>query len=468
MTAPFDIAVLGAGPAGMAAATLASRHGVSVVLLDENAAPGGQVFRAPAPGLILPDSPDRRAGDAMRAALAASGATLRLGARVWSLGGGPLVAAGEPPGLFRLDLLADGGVETLQARALILCAGTYERVIPFVGWTLPGVIGLAAATVLLKAEDVLPGRRVVVAGTGPLLAAVAAGILKRGGRVAALVDAAPRRAWLAALPALASRPDLLARGVGWLAAILAAGVPVLSGWRIAEAFGQDAVESVDLVPLSGGATRRIACDAVCVGHGLVPATEAARLFGAAHEFAPARGGWVTTLDADRRSSVPGLYVAGDGAGIEGAAAAPRSGETAARAALRDLGRHDAIPARRAAARFGVAMAALMAPPAALVAAIPADCVVCRCEEVTRVEIEAARAAGARDLNQLKQFTRCGMGPCQGRMCGEAAAELLAAHVGSRAAVGCFTPRLPLRPVPMQALLGDFRYEDIPVPPPAPP
>jgi thioredoxin reductase/bacterioferritin-associated ferredoxin len=471
MIAPFDIAVLGAGPAGMAAATLAARAGASVVLLDENRAPGGQVYRAPAPGLALPGGADRRAGDALRAALGGSGATVRQGARVWSLGGGPLVPTGEPPGPFRIDLCDDTGVETLQARALILCTGTHERVVPFAGWTLPGVIGLAAATILLKAEDVLPGRRVVVAGTGPLLAAVAAGILRRGGRVAAVVDAAPRRDWLAALPALARRPDLLARGAGWLAAILAAGVPLLSGWRIAEAVGQDAVMAVDLVPLAGGAARRIACDAVCVGHGLVPATEAARLFGAAHAFVPARGGWMPQLDGQQRTSVDRLYVAGDAGGIAGAAAAPHAGETAAGAALQDLGLATPIvprPAPAGVGRVGAAMAALMMPPPALFVAIPPDCVVCRCEEITRAEIAAAAEAGARDLNQLKQFTRCGMGPCQGRMCGEAAAELLAAQVGTRAAVGCFTPRLPLRPVPMQALLGDFRYEDIPVPPPAPP
>jgi thioredoxin reductase/bacterioferritin-associated ferredoxin len=477
VSASFDIAVLGGGPAGMAAATLAARHGVATVLLDENAAPGGQVYRALAPGLVLPDTPDSLGGDRLRTALAASGATTRQGVRVWGLGGGPLVPTGDPAGPFRIDLLSATGVETLDARALIVCTGTHERIIPFRGWTLPGVIGLAAATVLLKAEGVLPGRRVVVAGTGPLLAAVAAGILKRGGSVAAIVDAAPRRDWLTALPALASRPQLLARGAGWLAAICRAGVPVLSGWRVAQAFGGDQVAAVEAVPVRGAASQRFDCDAVCVGHGLVPATEAMRLFGAAHRFVATRGGWVPKLDNWQRSSVARLYGAGDCAGIAGAASAPHTGEIAALAALRDLDRIDAARAAVLAAaprrtlasvrRFGEAMAALMTPPSALVGAIPAECVVCRCEDVTRAEIEAAAEAGSRDLNQLKQFTRCGMGPCQGRMCGEAAAELLAARVAGRVAAGWFTPRLPLRPVPMDLLLGDFDYADIPIPAPAP-
>jgi len=478
MTARYDIAVLGGGPAGMAAATLAAQHGASTALLDENGAPGGQVYRAPAPGLALPATPDSRDGDALRAALAASGATVRTGVRVWSFGGGPLVASGEAASDFRLDIFSASQVESIAARALILCPGTHERVMPFPGWTLPGVIGLAAATVLLKAEGVLPGKRVVVAGTGPLLAAVAAGILKAGGSVAAVVDAAPRGAWLSALPALASRPDLLARGAGWLAKILRAGVPVFSASRISRADGDAAVSAVDVVPLGGGAGRRIDCDALCIGHGLVPATEVSRLYHAAHRFAAPRGGWLPVLDAWQRTSVRLLYAAGDGAGIAGAAAAPHSGRIAALAALQDLGKLDAARVGTAAAasrqalaqaeKFGATMASLMTPPPALLAAIPPDTVVCRCEDVTRAEIDAAAEAGARDLNQLKQFTRCGMGPCQGRMCGEAAAGLLAARVGSREAVGWFTPRVPLRPVPLAILLGDFDYADIPTPPPAPP
>lgn len=473
-----DIAVLGGGPAGMAAAALAAQRGARVVLLDENAAPGGQVHRAPAPGLAAPRGAERAEGDRLRAALATSGAEVRCGERVWALGGGPLVEPGAPAALFRVDAFTAATATTLEARALILCPGTHERVIPFAGWTLPGVIGLAAATILLKAQATLPGRRTVVAGAGPLLLAVASGILKAGGKVMAVVDLAPRAEWLSALPALAGRPDLLGRGAGWLAGILRAGVPALSGHRVLCAHGEDAVEAVDVMPVGGGAVRRFGCDALCVGHGLVPATEAARLYGARHLFRPQRGGWVPVLDEWQRSSIPLLYVAGDGAGISGAAAAPLTGRRAAIAALLDIGRvrqdeaaRLAANARRegaAASRVGAAMAGMMALRLALVAAIPADCVVCRCEDVTRREIEAALDDGARDLNQIKQFTRCGMGPCQGRMCGEAAAELAARRLGGREAVGLWTPRIPLRPVPMAALLGEFAYDDIPIPAPAPP
>ncbi len=202
--------------------------------------------------------------------------------------------------------------------------------------------------------------------------------------------------------------------------------------------------------------------AAAAGHGLVPATEAARLFGAAVAFRPERGGWIVLVDDDQRTTVEHLYAAGDATGIVDAAAAGLAGAIAAEAALADLGLRPSRSDRRMPAPVAV-----IPPPAALFDTIPPDCVVCRCENITRAEIDRAIQAGARDLNQLKQFTRCGMGPCQGRICGEAAAELLARHVGGRAAAGLWTARIPLRPVPMAALLGDFDYADIPVPAPAP-
>ena len=478
MTAIWDIAVLGAGPAGMAAATEAAQRGAKVVLLEESPAPGGQVYRAPPPGFVMPADADRRAGDGLRAALAASGAALRLGVRIWGVGGGPLVPAGEAPAPFRLDGLdAEGRPFDLTARALLLCTGTQERIIPFPGWTLPGVMGLAAATILFKAQGMLPGRRVVVAGAGPLLYAVAAKLLKHGAAVAAVVDLASHGEWLRALPALSARPDLLARGAAWRAQLLLKGVPVHAGARITAAEGDAVLEAVRVQKLQAGPERRIEADSLCIGHGLVPATEASRAFRAQHRFEPGLGGWVPVLDAEFRSTVPGLLVAGDGAGLRGAAAAPASGRIAALAALRDLGlmssaTHglESAPHRRdfaQAARAGGAMAAMMALRPALVAAIPPETLVCRCEGVTRAAIDAALDEGALSMNQLKQFSRCGMGPCQGRLCGEAAAELLARWVGGREVAGFATGRLPLRPVPMDALLGEFDYADIPVPAAAP-
>ncbi len=474
----FDIAVLGAGPAGMAAATQAAQRGARVVLLEESPAPGGQVYRSPPTGFVIPADADSREGDALRAALMQSGAEVRTGCRVWGVGGGPLVPQGEASTPFRLDALgADGVPFDVTARALVLCTGTHERIIAFPGWTLPGVLGLAAATILLKAQGVLPGQRVVVAGAGPLLFAVGAKLLKAGAEVAAVVDLATRGEWLRALPALAARPDLLARGAAWRAALTLAGVPVLNGHRVLAAEGEAVLRAVRVVRLDGTDAQAIEADALCIGHGLVPATEATRAFRAAHRYAAEEGGWVPVLDGDRRTSIDLLYAAGDGSGVRGAAAAPASGRLAALAALHDLGMLDAtahnaaraIPAREftRAARVGSAMARMMALRPALVTVVAPETIICRCEGTTRAQIDAALDDGATDMNQVKQYTRCGMGPCQGRLCGETAAEIVAARVGGREKAGFATGRLPLRPVPMEALLGDFDYADIPVPAPAP-
>ena len=469
-----DLIVLGAGPAGMAAAAEAAGCGLSVTLLDEQALPGGQVYRAAPPefGPASP-SPDARRGAALRDALAASGARHLPLRRAWF----------AEPG-FRLHVVGPEGPEIHEAPRLIVATGAYERIIPAPGWTLPGVVGLAAATVMLKSEAVLPGRRTVVAGVGPLLAAVAAGILHAGGEVAAVIDFARPADWLARLPALALRPDLLARGAVWRARLIAARVPVLHGHAVVAMHGVAELEAVEVAQVDpatwrplDGPQRRVAADACALGHGLVPDTAITRLLHARHVFRPEVGGWVAETDAELRTSLPGLFVAGDGAGIGGAAAAEERGRIAALAAARDAGRldHSAHAARAGAPRaararaerFGAAISALMQSRPGPYAAIPRDTVVCRCEDVTRAEIDAALDAGARDVNQAKSWTRCGMGPCQGRMCGETLAELVALRLGDRAAAGQLTSRPPLRPVPYDLLVGDFDYETLDLPAPAP-
>lgn len=468
----MDLIVIGAGPAGAAAAMEAAALGLRTVLVEDEAAAGGQVYRAPNATRRPEASPERRAGDELRQALAASGVEAFFGHQVWSVASG-----------YRVDALSDTGSRHWQAPALIVATGALERVVPFPGWTSPGVIGLAAATVLLKAHGVLPGQRTLVAGCGPLLAAVGAGILKMGGSVAAVVDLAGPGDWLARLPALAARPALLARGAGWLGQLKRAGVPLMARTTITEITPVAGGLRVHLAPVDAagrpqGAAQVLEVDAVAVGHGLLPSTEVTRLLRADHRFDEDTGSWCPVLDAEGRSSRAGLYVAGDGGGIRGAAAAPLAGRLAALAAVLDLGRIDqgeygrrAAPLRRELAkarRFGGAMASLMAPRPGQFETIPQEAIICRCEDVSRGDIERAAADGARDVNQLKAWTRCGMGPCQGRVCGDTAAAILARHHGiDRAAVGLFTGRTPLRPLPLKQLTGEYGYADIVLPPPAP-
>ena len=464
-----ELLVLGAGPAGIGAAVEASRCGVETVIIDEQPAAGGQIYRALSDSLKVRDAAalgeDYAAGTGLRQELAASAAEAAFGETVWF----------AAPG-FRIETVGSEGVRRWRSRALVSATGTSERVIPVPGWTTPGVIGLAAATVLLKAQQMVPGETTVVAGCGPLLTAVTASIVKGGGRVAAMVDVASRWEWLGSLPALLRRPDLLKRGLQWTRLIRQAGVPVLYRHAVTEVRGDDGVREVVVRPVDSdwrprpGGERVFAADAVAIGHGLVPGTEVTRLLRAEHRYVADRGGWIVERDEDFRSTVEGLYVAGDGCGISGGAAAELEGRIAGLTAARDLGRLErgeydrrAAPLRRAMGRaesVGIRMSRMMTPRLGILDTITAETVVCRCEDVTRAEIEETLEAGAFEVNQLKSWTRCGMGPCQGRMCAETAAWLVAKRVGGRENAGVWTARVPIRPVALDDLAGEFEYDDI--------
>ncbi len=476
MTQSYDVIVLGGGPAGVRAAIAARRQGLTVAVIDEGRRPGGQVYRAPnftVSAADLDANPDLVRGERLRADFAGSGAELFARHRAWFAAPGIKVSAAGPE-----------GATWFESRALILATGTSERAIPVPGITLPGVIGLAAATVLLKAHGAVPGSPTLVAGVGPLLYAVATSILKHGGQVAAVVDLSRPGEWAAALPGMISRPDLLARGLGWMLSLKRAGIPIHHGSTVTAIRGDVNVQEVEICPVDGnwapiaGARRKtIAAKGVAIGHGLTPASEFARILAIPHRFSAERGGWIPTLAPDRKA-MDGVYIAGDCAGISGAAAAEIAGTLAGLSAARDLGALTdakyaelALPVSRSLARaerFGWTISKLMSLRPGLARAIASDTVVCRCEDVARETIDDAAKAGATHVNQLKSLTRCGMGPCQGRSCGEAAAEIMAADTNtSREAVGAWTARTPLRPLPLDVLLGSYVYEDILKPPPLP-
>ncbi|MFO1415307.1 MAG: FAD-dependent oxidoreductase [Burkholderiales bacterium] len=451
----FDVAVLGAGPAGAAAAVQAAALRLRVVVIDAQPVAGGQVYRI-VPG-ITPTRPDqeRTDGDRVRAELGAASVVRFFGHRLFD-------AARLPDG-FVLHAAHAGGTRTLHAAALIVANGAQERLLPFAGWDTPGVIGLAAATHLLKAQRVLPGRNVVVAGAGPLLLVVAKAIVDGGGRVAAVVDAHPRSAWFMSAADLLSRPDLATRGMGWYRALLARGVPMHNGMRVRSVTGNAPDLRVTAVrverdgtPSAGTDTLDLACDAVCCGYGLMARTEVTRLLGASHGFDPAVGGWHAVVDDDQRTSVPRLYAAGDGAGIAGAAAAPWQGRVAAFAAALDFGRlapaahtAQATPAKREAmraARFGAVMTRLANIGDGVLADLAPGVPVCACRGITRGAIDAAIAAGAHTVEALQASLGLGQGDCGGRVCEEAAARLVALRTRRpRVEIGQVAPRSPLFP-----------------------
>ena len=478
MTGDPALVILGAGPAGVGAALAAAECGLDALVVDAAAAAGGQVYRAMPETFEPADAAEMGAdyleGERQRRLLAASPVATAFRRQIWSVGSD-----------LRVDAVGPEGPESWRPRAIVVAAGTTARVVPFPGWTLPGVIGLAAATILLKSQIMLPGTRTVVAGCGPLLAAVAHSVHKRGGSVAAVVDLAGAADWATCLPAIGSRPRELLRGASWLLALRRAGVPVLFRHGIREVRENGSGLEVGVGPVDAArrpraetGERTLRGDCLTVGHGLVPATEVTRLLGAEHRYDAVAGGWVPVLDADQRTTRRNLYAAGDGTGIAGAAAAFLAGRVAGYTAALELGGIDAAghrnrtaPIRRRLARarrFGRAMAGLMALRPGQVAAVAGETVVCRCEDVTRAEIEEALDKGAREVNQLKSWTRCGMGPCQGRVCGDIVAGIVAARVGGRAGAGIWSARVPFRPLDITALTGEFGYSDIPIPEAAPP
>jgi len=447
--------IVGAGPAGMRAAEQLVAAGQRPVVVDEGVRHGGQIYRQP-PAVMRRERRDLYGFEAGRASAVLdrfddlrAQIDYRPRTLVWQIEANSL------------QLLHAGRNHGLHFDALILATGGTDRVLPFPGWTLPGVYTLGAAQVALKYQGCLIGPRVVFAGTGPLLYLVAWQYASHGGQVAAVLDTGSAAAkWLAA-PRLLARPAVAMKGAYFVARLRMMGVPLHGGVTLTRAEGADRVTA--LAWRSGGRSHTTECDAIGFGHGLRSETQLADLARCAFDYDAIDQAWLPTQDSAGRTSVPGVYLAGDGAGILGADAAELSGARAALAALEDLGIAPAQPQRalqieralHAHATFRRGLETAFAPPERWAADAPDELIVCRCEEITAGELRAcARETGAREMNRLKALTRIGMGRCQGRMCAPAAARLLAHAAGCELRdVGRFRGQAPIKPIPI-AMLHD--------------
>lgn len=484
------LAVVGAGPAGIAGAVAAADAGIAVTVVDAGAQIGGQFYRQPAAALHA------RRPEALHHAW---GAWLSLrsrferhaaAGRIHYLPDHHVWFAQRTDTGFSLHALIGPEQErsvSVSGHGLLLATGAYERVLPFPGWTLPGVVTAGGAQAMLKGALTLPGRRTVVAGTGPLLLPVAAGLAAAGARIEALVDCADPRGLIRRAPALAASAGKLVEGMGYAARFARHRVPVRYRHAVVAAHGEQRVEAVTVAALDRdgrvrtGSERRIACDSVAVGHGLLPHLDLALGLGARLEDGGGPGVWV---GEGQQTSVPGLWAAGETTGIGGAALAEVEGEIAGRSAAAWLRRAVApnrvvadsdgdgglrLPVSAKSARrrgrlrdFFGALDAVYAPPAALMDLITADTTVCRCEEVSAGAVrEAVREYGASDLRTVKLLTRAGMGWCQGRVCGPAVAGLVAECGGAAGPPhgAASAPRPLARPVPLGVLALDDPDEE---------
>ena len=482
--APYDVAVVGAGPAGVAAAVEAAAAGARVVVLDSEQRPGGQYWRQGPAGVGRHHHHAgtwRRLAADLATAVADGAVTVLSGHRVWRAEppvDGPDGATAVVHAVRAVPGAADEAV-TVRARALVLAPGAHDRTLPFPGWDLPGVLTPGAAQALLKEHGVVAGRRVVVGGTGPFLLPVAAGLADAGARVLAVCEASDGRGWLRGLGAVAGAPGKVVEGAGYAASLLRHRVPVRPRTAVVAAHGTDGVEWVETARLERdwtvvpGTRRRVECDTVAVGWGFLPRLDLATQVGCA-VAAGSDGLPAVVVDDHQLSSVPGVYVAGEASGVGGSELAVVEGGIAGTAAALAV----VAPARAPEPRPTVRLRRLRAFAAALHAAHPVrdgwqtwltdDTTVCRCEEVTVAGLtEAVDDLGATDARTAKLLSRCGMGWCQGRMCGEAVSRIVSARTGAADPAACLVTDLAgtaHRPVAAPITLGLLAADAEPPPP----
>ncbi|NSZ66720.1 MULTISPECIES: opine oxidase subunit OoxA [Rhizobium/Agrobacterium group] len=457
----YDLLVIGAGPAGMAAAVEASASGARVAVLDENPRPGGQIYRE-----ITRNSPDRRTylgpdywkGQPLAEAFCLSNVDYASRATVWSLETRDKTA-GQARNV--VGVTVAGSARMVETNAVVLATGAQERPMPVPGWTLPGVMTAGAAQIALKAAGAMPAAPVVLIGCGPLLYLLASQLVDAGVPDLTVLDTAQspfRGAVLRHMPEFLLSPYVL-KGIGLLLKVRRH-AQVVYGVRSIAIIGSQHAESVRYAV--GQGERSIPAKSVLLHQGVIPSTSLSNAAGCELQWNDEQRAFQPVTDHDGRTTKAGIYVAGDGAGIAGAQAAEVSGRLAALAALADLklvstqtSATSIKSAHAQARRFLRGRAfldALYTPRQSFLAPSAPETIVCRCEEITVRKLREAIALGPPGPNQLKTFVRCGMGQCQGRLCAATVTEIMAEERKvSPADVGTYRLRSPVKPVRLAEL-----------------
>lgn len=453
-----NLAIIGAGPAGMAAVTKARELGLSVALLDEQSRMGGQIYRnigqpQLADTTVLGEDYTKGANLLKAVPVTDEGFHYFPDASVWQIDKG------------KVFFSRNGSAQSLQADRILIATGAQERPFPIPGWTLPGVMTAGSAQVMLKSSGIA-AEGAVFAGSGPLLYLIVSQYLKAGISVKAVLDTTPvcnyrhaLRHWRGALQGW----RYLLKGLGLLQSIRAAGVPHIRGVTALEALGQKGeLEAVRYDTAKGRTT--LNCEHLFLHQGVVPGTQLAMSCGCDHKWSEQQLCWQPVRDIWGQSSQPQISIAGDGSGIQGAVAAALSGELAALNIACQLGQLSTQARDQAAApllkalqqesAFRPFIDRLYRPADLFRKPVREDVIVCRCEETTLGELRQAAAKGCPGPNQLKSFTRCGMGSCQGRQCGLTVSELMADLSGlSVNASGHYRVRAPIKPITLHELAG---------------
>jgi len=450
-----DLVVIGAGPAGLAAASTARALGLDVALVDEQAEPGGQIYRgverAQAQGRAASLGEDYSRGLWLVREFRASGAAYLSGHHVWQV---------DPEGH---AYASDGNASReLSGKKVLVAVGALERPVPIRGWTLPGVMTVGAAQILLKTAAMLPGDDVWIAGSGPLALYYASQVVGAGGRVAGVLDttrAASRPAAMAHWRGALSGWRYLLKGSGFINALRRAGIPRIEGVEEVEAVGEGQLARIRW--RVGAAWSEAPAKGLLLHEGVVPHVQMTLAIGCAHDWDALQQCFRPRVDAFGATDLPAIHVAGDCGGIAGARMAELRGREVALGIAAQLGKISGEERDRRAGAIRGEMRAhagirpfldALCQPRPTLAAPPDDVVACRCEVVTAGRIREAVKLGCLGPNQAKSFTRCGMGPCQGRLCGPTVTGIIAQARGvSPAEVGPYRIRPPLKPLKMGEL-----------------
>ncbi len=460
--APFDVAIIGGGPAGQAAAIVLEQSGARIAVIDEQQRPGGQILRQAPREFGIENWINSASYRSLKSLL---GAFEKLAGPCW-IGGHSVIGIVRESDGFMLTLSSANGVHTIRASRILIAAGCYDLPVCLPGWTLPGAMAAGGLQALVKAQGIVPGNRIVLAGTHPLMLIVAAQLVAAGGTVAEVafdqrLSAMASRVAASALTAL-RHVGLLRDAVAAWVTLRRAGVPVRFGRTLTEIGGGTAVERVHFSDRSGHDTA-VACDTVGLCYGFLPQSDLPRLAQLEVDWATPAGGWMATHDGWMRSSVEGIAVAGETTGVGGGSIACEEGRIAGAGLALDL---DLIPlsaaeairtrARKAligANRFADLLARIADPSEALSRPRRGDAIVCRCEDVTMAQIDVALTQST-DPNAVKLATRCGMGLCQGRGCEHMLLRLASARRGvAPGDLPGFTARFPTRPTRIGDLIA---------------
>jgi bacterioferritin-associated ferredoxin len=464
-----DIVIVGAGPAGLAAAAKAASLSARVLLLDENDKPGGRVLshRCDTEQSALWLSQSERL-DTLLAAVSRHKDNIKImhGVTVWGK---------DPHGALLLSSNDANAPSTVKGDAYILANGALETIVPFPGWTLPGIFTLGGLNSLIR-NDVIPGKRIVVAGTGPLLFALLDNLLARGCHIAALIQSVPLQKTLNNIGGVIAGLDKEKAGILYrcVKGIMARRIKHFQSHIVSGAIRQNDHLRVHVSPIDRQWKQKqdkgikIETDILAVSYGLRPSIDLAHMVGCKIHYDTDLGYWRMLHDPMLETSQPRVFVAGDNSQVCGYAAAEQQGKLAAISAGMSLGL-TTLKAVRAEVRdlqqkidrlrvFGRALDKLAQPGPALWDAITDDCIICRCESVTLADIKQAGSETVCDINDLKRRTRTGMGYCQGRYCGQIVNEMLWHHTEFAGQRQLFSARLPLKPVTFATIAG-YKNDD---------